>query len=260
MNLFQGALRAETRKAWSSAMPWAVGGASLLFPLVGSLFMVIVRDPEGAKALGLLGTKARLSGLTADWPSFVSLTLQSLAVGFFFLSALFTAWIFGREWSDGTLKLLLAVPARRTRVVMAKFLVTGAGGVCTLMVMAGGALLVGTALSLPGSSPTILATGGLVFAEVGLLTLTFCPWVAFFAGLGKGFLVPLAWTLFTVAVANVTAVLGLGAWFPWSVPALLAGAGNSASPGPESIFLVLLTGAAGIAATVLFWKWADHPK
>ena len=75
------------------------------------LFMVILKDPERARALGLLGAKAQLTAGTADWPTYLSLLGQSVAVGGAVLFAFLTAWVFGREFADKTIRGLLA---RRT--------------------------------------------------------------------------------------------------------------------------------------------------
>lgn len=259
MRLWWGALRAESRKTLASPVPWATGLVGLLFPLVGALFMLIVRDPEGARALGILGTKARLSGLTADWPSYLSFINQAMAAGFLFLSALFTSWIFGREWSDRTLKLLLATPAGRGRVVGAKFVVITVWGIGTLLLMGAAAWGLGTWLDLPDSRA--LTAGWVVrFTVGGLLTLALAPWVAFFAGVGRGYLLPVAWTMTTLVAAQLAAVLGWGAWMPWAIPALIALAPPDLPVGPEGVFLVLGSGLAGGAATALFWQRADHQR
>lgn len=260
MNLWIGAFRAEGRKALASPVSWITCFVCLFLPLVCGAFVLIVKDPVGAKKLGILGAKAQLSGLTADWPSYLGMLNQALGVGFLFLSALFVSWLFGRESSDRTLKLLLAVPAGRIRVVAAKFLVALVWGTAAVGLMTGAALAIGAAVSIPGFSAALAAGWLPTFVLVGLLTLALSPWVAFAASAGRGFLVPLGFTLATVAVANIAAVLGWGSVVPWAIPSLLAGAGSAASPGFEGVALVLATSLAGMAATMAFWKTADHPR
>ncbi len=260
MKLWIGAFRAEGRKALSSPVPWITGLVCLFLPLVCGAFVLIVKDPEGAKKLGILGAKAQLSGLTADWPAYLGLLSQAEAVGFLFLSALFVSWLFGRESSDRTLKLLLAVPAGRIRIVAAKFLVALVWGSAAVGLMAVAGLAIGSAVSIPGFSAPLASGWASIFVLVGLLTLALSPWVAFAASAGRGFLVPLGFTLGTVAVANIGAVLGWGAAVPWAIPSLLAGTGSAAPPGLEGVTLVLATSLAGVVATVAFWRNADHPR
>jgi len=44
-----------------------------------------------------------------------------MAAGGFFLFVLIISWVFGREFSDGTVKDLLAVPVPRSSILLAKF-------------------------------------------------------------------------------------------------------------------------------------------
>jgi ABC-2 type transport system permease protein len=63
-----------------------------------------------------------------------------------------------------------------------------------------------------------------------------------------------------IATSQVLAVLGWGSWFPWSVPAILAGAGG-AQVEPVTggaIALVIVVALAGLVATVMWWERADQ--
>ena len=100
MSAFRAALVTEFLKARRSRVPWGVAVGFSIAPLVMGLFMVILKDPERARALGLIGTKAQLTAGTADWPTYWSLLGQSLTVGGAILFAFLTAWTFGREFAD----------------------------------------------------------------------------------------------------------------------------------------------------------------
>jgi ABC-2 type transport system permease protein len=54
--------------------------------------------------------------------------------------------------------------------------------------------------------------------------------------------------------------MGWGGWFPWSVPPLFTGlAGPRGSHlEPASYVIVGATSVAGLAATSLWWRLADH--
>jgi ABC-2 type transport system permease protein len=63
-----------------------------------------------------------------------------------------------------------------------------------------------------------------------------------------------------VAASQVLAVLGWGAWFPWSVPAILVGAGG---PSVEPVTLggvviVVAASVVGLVATMAWWERADQ--
>jgi ABC-2 type transport system permease protein len=63
-----------------------------------------------------------------------------------------------------------------------------------------------------------------------------------------------------VATSQVLAVLGWGSWFPWSVPAILAGAGGAqVEPVTVGAFaLVIVVAVVGLVATVAWWERADQ--
>lgn len=63
-----------------------------------------------------------------------------------------------------------------------------------------------------------------------------------------------------IVASQVLAVLGWGAWFPWSVPAILAGAGGTqVEPVTISgVVGVVLVAVAGLAATIAWWERADQ--
>jgi ABC-2 type transport system permease protein len=136
-------------------------------------------------------------------------------------------WIFGREFADRTAKDLLALPTSRCAIVVAKLLV--ALGWCTLlatkiMVIT---LAVGTLLGLPGWSAGVARHGLGTFAAPGLLTFLLAAGYAWVASIGRGHLPAVAAMFGTVFAAEVIAAIGYGAWFPWSVPALLSGAAGA---------------------------------
>lgn len=258
-SLWTGAFQAEGRKALANPVPWIAGLAVLLFPLIAAGFMLIVRDPEGARSLGILSTKARLSGLSADWPAYLGFINQALCAGFLFLEALLVSWIFGREWSDRTLKLLLAVPAGRARIVGAKFAVILVWGLVTLALLGGITVGMGNLLNLSQGSEAVLIRWAGQFALAGVLTLILGTWTAFFASWGGGYLIPVAWTLVTLMAAQLGAVLGWAGVVPWAIPAL-AGLDSVGTLDTGALVLALGTAGAGVVATVLFWNRADHHR
>src|SRR6266542_6113656 len=135
MTLFRAALWAEVLKARRSKVPWLTALGFSLAPLVGGLFMIILKDPERARSMGLISTKAQLTVGVADWPTYFGLLAQATAVGGGVLFSLVTTWVFGREFSDHTAKELLALPTPRAAIVAAKFVVvmTWAAGLAGLV-------------------------------------------------------------------------------------------------------------------------------
>jgi ABC-2 type transport system permease protein len=254
------ALWAEALKARRSRMPWASALALALAPLVGGLFMLILKEPEWARRAGLLAAKAQVTAGAADWPTYAGLLAQAVAVGGLGVFGLVAAWVFGREYADGTVTDLLALPTPRGAIVAAKFAVVAAwSAALTALVLALG-LAVGAAIGLPGWSPGLAAeAAGRLAATGGLTILLVCP-VAWAASAGRGYLPAVGALLLAVVAAQVIAALGWGAAFPWAVPALASGlAGGDGPPiGAGSYALVALTGAVGIAGTAAWWRFADQ--
>ncbi len=86
---------------------------------------------------------------------------------------------------------------------------------------------IGAAVGLPSwsSDDALGALGSIGLAAALTIALQSGP--ALVAGIGRGYIAPLGFAVLTVALAQIVAVLGWGAWFPWSVPAILAGAGGA---------------------------------
>jgi ABC-2 type transport system permease protein len=237
-------------------------GGILILPLVGGLFMIILKDPERARAMGLISVKAQLAGGVADWPTFFDILLQGSGIGGGVLFAIITAWVFGREYADHTAKDLLALPTRRGIIVGAKFTLTALWILLlTLLIFVVG-LVIGRAVDIPGWSGELEWASFISLVTLALLSSLLMPFVAFFASAGRGYLPPIGWTFLMLAFGQIAAVLGWGDWFPWSVPALFSGMAGARGDllGTHSYVMILLAFIAGTAATFLWWQSADQAR
>lgn len=262
MTAFVAAFYAEALKARRSKMPLLTAAGFSLAPLVGGLFMIILKNPEQARALGLISVKAQLAGGVADWPTYFDILSQGIAVGGAVVFSLVTAWVFGREFSDHTAKELLALPTPRGAIVAAKLALI-ALWILGLVVMAFGiGLVVATAVDIPGWSSQLQWTSFSTLLTIAGLSFMLMPFIALFASAGRGYLPPLGWAFLTVALAQIIVVLGWGDWFPWSVPALVSGmAGPRAEfVGLHSYVVVVLASLIGAAATFAWWQSADQTR
>lgn len=231
-------------------------------PMMGGLFMVILKDPEAARSMGLITAKAQLVAGVADWPTFFGILAQAVAVGGAILFAIVTAWVFGREFSDRTAKELLALPTSREAIVAAKFvvIVVWTFALTVLIFLIG--LVVGNLVVIPGWSEELLLSAGVDVLGAAALTITLLPFVALLAGIGRGDLLPLGWTILTVVLAQIAAITGWGDWFPWSVPALFSGAAGPRAElmGMYSYIIVILASLVGLSATFYWWRNADQTR
>ncbi len=137
--------------------------------------MIILKNPEQARAMGLISTKAQLTAGVADWPSFWGMIAQGVAAAGAILFALITSWVFGREFSDHTAKELMALPTPRWVIVGAKFLLTALWILVLTVLVFVVALGVGTAVGLPGGSSELEWTSFKTTVLVGLVA-TFLWW------------------------------------------------------------------------------------
>jgi ABC-2 type transport system permease protein len=261
MNNLADTLWIELRKATRSRMPLATFLGFLMLPLASAVFVFIYKDPEFARNIGLISAKANLVGGSADWPFFLSMFAQGIAIGGLLLFSLVGSWVFGREFADGTLKDLLAVPVSRSTIVLAKFIVITLWSIVLTAAIYIAGLVLGAVIGLSQGTVGILLQGSATLAiTAGLVIIDVIP-VAFFASVGRGYLLPMGIMLLILAVANVIALLGWGSYFPWSVPGLYAGsAGKGVSLEPVSYGIVMLTGLAGMIGTYLWWKYADQSR
>lgn len=254
---------AEALKARrSKVFPLSVAAFSIL-PLVSGLFMVILKDPEAARSMGLISMKSQLVAGAADWPTHFEVLMQGLAIAGAVLFAFITAWVFGREFADHTVKELLALPTPREAIVAAKFVVTALWIVgLTLWVFVAG-LGVGAAVEIPGWSLELAGSSFWSLVLTGFLALQLMPLVALFASVGRGYLPALGWAFFTLVLAQVVSVLGWGDWLPWSVPVLasgMMGPGGADQVGLHSYISVFLAFVLGVGATSAWWRSADQAR
>ncbi len=78
----------ELRKVIRSRVPFFTALGFLMMPLIGALLIFIYKDPQLARQLGLLGTKANLVVGSADWPGYLTLMVEFTALG----GSSFSAW------------------------------------------------------------------------------------------------------------------------------------------------------------------------
>lgn len=253
------AVSVESKKFFRSKVPFITMLALLMIPFVGGLFMFILKDPENAEKMGIISAKAQLAG-SADWVSFFGLLAQAVSLGGLMAFGFVTSWIFGREFSDRTVKDLLALPILREYIVIAKFIIVFFWCLLLSTTVFILALAVGYQVDIPGFSIELLKQGTMVFFLCSLMTLLISAPVGFFATVGKGYLSPLGYVIFTMILAQIIATTGYGHYVPWSIPALASGIDGSGALAiePISYFIVLITSLAGVAATALWWRYADQ--
>jgi ABC-2 type transport system permease protein len=252
----------ESRKALRSKMPLMTALGGLLMTLGIAFLIFISKNPGVARQLGLISAKADLIASTAtNWPTYLGLLAQLIAAGGFFLCLLIISWVFGREFADGTVKDMLAVPVPRLSILLAKFIVFAVwSGLLALAIFLLG-LVMGAMIQLPQGTSRVLLQGIALVTITAWLTIAVVLPFALLASAGRGYLLPIGGAILTLIMANLVIVTGWGEYFPWSVPGLYAtmGGKENALP-PISYWIVILTGIAGMFGTYLWWMHADQSR
>jgi ABC-2 type transport system permease protein len=259
MNELFDMLWIESRKAIRSKMPLWTALGSLFMPSGIAFLIFVAKNPEISKKLGLISAKADLMAYAAtDWSTYLGLYSQIIAAGGFILFILIVSWVFGREFIDGTLKDMLAVPVHRSNILLAKFIVVAVWSAFLTMVIFVFGILLGVITKLPGSSYSVILQGSIIVVITACLVIIVALPFAFFASAGRGYLLPIGVAVLTLMMTNVVAIAGWGEYFPWAVPGLYA-QGKGSLP-LDSYVIALLTGVVGMIATYYWWKYADQNR
>jgi ABC-type transport system involved in multi-copper enzyme maturation permease subunit len=259
MNFLMSAVWAESLKNRKSKIFWLSILAAVFMAAMMGFLMFISKNPELAVKLGMLGTKSSLVK-NIDWPSYLGLLSEMISalglIGFGFVAS----WVFGREYSDRTVKDLLALPVPRSFIVLSKFTVVILWSLLLAFILLVSAITAGGLIGLTGWTNEIGLQGIYLFAVTTILTLLLCTPVAFLSSYGRGYLPPLGFVILTLIMGQFIVALSWGQYFPWAIPGLfsVAAATGSSQPGALSYVILALTSIIGLVATFGWWRYADQ--
>lgn len=261
MKSINAAIWAEVLKTRKSKVFWI----SLIFfafiPTMMSLFFVLQKHPELIEKLGIIGTKANLMQFgEPNWTNYFSLLNQAIAavglIGYGFA----TSWLFGSEYTENTLKDILALPVSRSKIATAKIITSIGWSIMMSLVFLLCAIVIGFIIGISGSSMGNIIHNSFRFLAISGLTVLLIPPVSFFAVYSKGYFFPLGFIILTLIMANVAGVIGLGPYFPWSIPGILSS--DASAEGmqlvPVSYLILIITSSAGLAGTLAWFRFADQ--
>jgi ABC-type transport system involved in multi-copper enzyme maturation permease subunit len=261
MNEQLRAIDAEFIKNRHSRIQWVSFAAFALAPVFGAVFMILIKDVGLDGLSGAFKSKAVMFSFEANWNSFLGVLSQAVGIGGILICGFVASWLFGREYSEGTAKDLLALPISRTKILNAKFLYYALWCFALALSNIALGLLMGFLLQLDGWSLQIFSQHLKVnFITTLLIVLLNTP-IAFFALWGKGYLTPLGIVAILLVLSQIIGAMGIGNYFPWSVPGIYSGSGGEdlrMQLNEMSFVLLIITGIFGYLATVLWWKYSDQ--
>jgi ABC-type transport system involved in multi-copper enzyme maturation permease subunit len=256
------AFLAELKKNKNSRITWITFCAFALAPIMGGVFILILRNPDALSKSAALQAKMLILGFDLKWYPYLSLLTQAVGVGGILLFGFVASWIFGREFSDHTSKDLLALPTSRAAIVHAKFatytLWCLALALSNLIV----GIAIGWALGLPGWSEAMTVTNLNVYLVTTILSIAVGTPVACFAIAGEGYLAPLGFVTLGIVLSQIIAAAGFGTYFPWSIPGLYSGAAGlyRAHLNWLSYSVLIFVSVLGYLGAVLWFKHSDQAK
>lgn len=195
-----------------------------------------------------LGRKAASMVTSPGWDSYTALGATSVSVTMLLAVGVVMSWSTGREFTDGTIVGLFAIPPALRTIATAKMLVTlswavllGAGEAALLMTA--GLLLGLGAAGATGCFATLLLVSVVLSAGVLPVMWAATRWRGYLAGIGL--------TLAILVVTNLAAGFGLGTYTPWSIP--VAWTMNHDDVSTLLLVVPVMTAAIGAWVTLRSW-------
>jgi ABC-2 type transport system permease protein len=200
--------------------------------------------------------------VAANWNALFMILTQGMGIGGIMVYGFVTSWIFGREYSDKTVKDLLSLPTSRAKIINAKYIVYLLWSLALALSNLLLGVCIGMLLRLPGFDSSMLLTNIYDYFFTAVLTIIIGTPIAFFAMWGNGYLAPLGFVALLLVFSQIIAAIGYGQFFPWAIPALYSGVSGTYKDqlNGMSYFILVLIAATGYCITSLYWKYADQKK
>jgi ABC-type transport system involved in multi-copper enzyme maturation permease subunit len=254
------AIVAEIEKIRHSKIVWVTFIAFSLGPIMGGLIMIILDNPDTFGQSGMLSNKAQMMSFEIDWNSYLSILSQVVGVGGVLIFGFVASWIFGREYSDGIAKDLLALPTNRYKILNSKFAVYFLW--CMALTISNFllGLIIGNSIYLTGFSYEVILSNLKTYFSTSILVISIGTPISFFALWGKGYMAPIGFVALTLVFSQIIGALGVGHYFPWALPGLFSGAGGiyKASINYWSYLILIITSISGYIASQIWWKNPDQ--
>jgi len=233
----------------------------MFIPSMMGLLMFVQVHPDISGKLGMIGNKASMMTFgDPNWENYLILLIEVIAgVGFVGIGFV-TSWIFGREFSEHTVKDIIVIPIPRSYIVYSKFIIVAVWSIILSIVYFAVGIFIGLLIGLQDWSGEIIIQYACNYLITSLLILLLSTPVAFLASYSRGYMVPLGFVILTLIMANFVGMVGLGPYFPWAIPGLygMPGGTEDLQLNIASYIILICTCLAGIYGTIAFWRYADQ--
>lgn len=201
-------------------------------------------DPQLAAKLGALVDPG-------GWTGYFTTAAQVTGAAGLLAHGVLLSWMFGREFTDGTITGLFALPIPRRTVAAAKLAVYLTWSMLASVALLAGLVLLGLTAGLGATPSDAVPALGRQLA-LSVLTAAIAVPAAWATTAARSVLAGIATTTGIVVVSQISVVAGAGGWFPFAAPALWAiSAGTEVSAG--QLLLVAPVVLAAAALTMLSW-------
>jgi len=210
------AIRVEAIKLGRSLVA-VIATLSIVFGMFALLGGITAGIASGnAELIAQAGPAAAL-----DWGGLLAGAAQITAVAAVLGFGIVLAWIFGREFTDGTITGLFALPISRSRIALAKLTVYAIWATLVSVALVLSALVLGLLFGYgPPSSNAWVALGRLW--ALAMFSAGIAVPVAWIATLTRSLLAAVGATIALVVAGQVGALMGAGGWMPLAAPGLWA--------------------------------------
>lgn len=243
----RAAIRVEALKLTHSLVG-AIATIALVAGLLALLGVITAGVAGGnpdliAKAgpAGVLGWAGLLAGAA-------QITAVACILGFGFV----LSWMFGREFTEGTITGLFALPIRRSQIAFAKLIVYALWAVLVCIALTIGVFILGFVFGYGSPGAGTWASLGRLFL-LALLSAGIAIPVAWVATAARSLLAAVGAVIALVVTAQIGALAGAGGWMPLAAPALWA-MSDGAAIVPAQLGLTLMVPLVFAVLTCAAWS------
>jgi ABC-2 type transport system permease protein len=209
------------------------------------LLAIHTDDPQLAAKLGPLVDPG-------GWAGYFIAAIQVTGAAGFVGYGVVLSWLFSREFADGTITGLFAIPVSRPSIAAAKFAVYLAWGLVTATALLLALIVLGLVSGLGSLPADVVPWFGRQFG-LSVFSIVIATPAAWAATLGRSVLAGIGTTIAILVLSQVSVIAGAGGWFPFAAPALWA-MHSDITVTSLQLSLVIPVVALGIALTLRSWQ------